>query len=139
MGGMDTAFARREAKFDKDVNLKDQFTRMTVIGKEKIGAREAYLIEAVPIDGHIGNLSYLVERMFFDIQTGVLLRRLLEVDTVLGLVSIATDFEDYREVDGVKLPFTTRLALPTSSTTFRLIEIKLNTQIDDERFNMPGR
>ena len=139
MGGMDTAFARREAKFDKDVNLKDQFTRMTVIGKEKIGAREAYLIEAVPIDGHIGNLSYLIERMSFDIQTGLLLRRLLEVDTVLGIVSIATDFEDYREVDGVKLPFTTRLALPSSSTTFRLTEIKLNTQIDDERFNMPGR
>lgn len=136
--GAEAAFASRDARFYKDVNLKEQFTRMSVIGVEKVGDRNVYLIEGVPHDGHIGNLGYGTERFFFDMQTGLLLRRLIEIETVLGHVPIATDFDDYREVDGVKMPFTTRLVTPTSTTTLKFTEIKLNAPVEDDRFNRPA-
>jgi hypothetical protein len=57
---------------------------------------------------------------------------------MLGHVPIATEFDDYREVEGVKVPFTTRLVTPTSSTTLKFTEIKLNDPIGDDRFDKPG-
>ena len=135
---MDAAFASRDARFNKDVNLKEQFNKMSLIGRDKVGDREVYLIEGVPSDGHIGSLSYGTERLFFDIQTGLLLRRLIEIETVLGNVPIATEFDDYREVGGVKVPFTIGIATPTSTTTLKFTEIKLNDPIGDDRFDKPG-
>src|SRR5262249_55403067 len=90
MSGVEEAFARRDARFDRDLNLKEQFTRMSVIGRERLGGHDVYLIEALPNDGHIGGLSYGAERLFFDIQTGLLLKRLIEIETVLGQLPIAT-------------------------------------------------
>jgi Photosynthetic reaction centre cytochrome C subunit len=136
--GVDAAFAVRDARFNKDVNLKEQFTKMSVIGTEKVGDRDAYLIEGVPKEGHIGGLSYGTETLFFDIETGLFLRRIIEIETMLGHVPIATEFDDYREVEGVKVPFTTRLVTPTSSTTLKFTEIKLNEPIGDDRFDKPG-
>src|SRR5215813_10593675 len=36
MSGVEEAFARRDARFDRDLNLKEQFTRMSVIGRERL-------------------------------------------------------------------------------------------------------
>lgn len=138
LGGVDAAFAGRDARFDKDINLKEQFIRMSVSGTDKVGDREVYLIEGVPNDGHISGLSYATERLFFDIQTGLLLRRLIEIETVLGRFPFATEFVDYREVDGVKVPFTISIATPTSTTTLKFTEIKLNDPIGDDRFHKPA-
>ena len=135
--GVDAAFAGRDARFNKDVNLREQFTTMSLIGTEKVGDRDVYVIEGVPNDGHIGNLSYGTERLFFDIQTGLLLRRLIEIETVLGHVPLANEFDDYRAVNGVKVPFTTRILTPSSKTTLKFSEIKLNDPIADDRFNKP--
>jgi len=137
LGGVDAAFAGRDARFDKDFNLKEQFIKMSISGTDKVGDREVYLIEGVPNDGHISGLSYATERLFFDIQTGLLLRRLIEIETVLGRVPFATEFVDYREVDGVKLPFTIGIATPTSTTTLKFTEIELNDLIGDDRFHKP--
>jgi Photosynthetic reaction centre cytochrome C subunit len=138
MTGVDAAFAGRDARFNKEINLREQFIKMSLIGRDKVGDREVYLIEGVPSDGHIGSLSYGTERLFFDIQTGQLLRRLIEIETVLGHVPIVTEFDDYREVDGVKVPFTIGIATPGSTTTLKFTEIKLNDPIGDDRFDKPG-
>jgi hypothetical protein len=47
-------------------------------------------------------------------------------------------FEDYRAVDGVKLPFAIRRARPGFTWTYQYDEIKLNTPLDDSRFNKPA-
>ena len=51
-----------------------------------------------------------------------------------------TDFEDYREVDGVKLPFTIRISNIDTyfSLTRRLTEIRHNVAVDDAQFRMPA-
>ncbi len=45
-------------------------------------------------------------KYFFDTQTGLLLRELTTVRTILAPLPEQVDFEDYRDVDGIKLPFT---------------------------------
>lgn len=50
------------------------------------------------------------------------------------------DFEDYRKVDGVKLPFLIRISNidPHFSSTRRFTEIRHNIALDDARFRLPA-
>jgi hypothetical protein len=53
----------------------------------------------------VNTLNGPPEKLFFDVQTGLLVRRYVESDTPLGKLPLQTDYEDYRNVQGVKQPF----------------------------------
>ncbi len=108
--------ARREATFNRELNLGELYNRLAVTGKEKVGGREAYVLQEM-----FG--SFGAEKLYFDVETGLLLRH---GDTF---------YEDYREVDGVKLPFLIREESANGfSFVFRVTEIKHNVAIDDATF-----
>ncbi len=107
--------------------------RMKVIGKEVIGGREAYVI-ATRIDPTSD------KKLFFDMETGLLLRQITTTETILAPLPEQVDFEDYRDVAGVKLPFTIRTSGVAVFDTARrrFTEIKLNVTVEDGVFNMPA-
>ncbi len=135
--GAGLARQKREAEFYKEIKIRELYARLTLAGKKKVGDREAYVIEAVSAAGN-------TEKLYFDAQTGLLVRRdgTAEVSSDgESQVRVASEvyFEDYREVDGIKLPFTIRLKLGSAgiiSTRFR--EIKHNVPIDDSQFSVPN-
>jgi hypothetical protein len=77
-------------------------------------------------------------KLYYDTQTGLQARMDLEVDTPQGRVPIETTVEDYRDVDGVKLPFLTRQDSPMAKAVIKLTEVKSNVAIDDARFKKPA-
>src|SRR5262249_51468740 len=98
------------------------------------GDRDAYVILASRSDTD-------VERLFFDVETGLLLRRITYLRTMVATIPEQFDFEDYRDVDGVKLPFVVRVSSvdagnPVSTRT--LSDMKLNGAVDDAKFKMPA-
>ena len=118
----------------RHIRLKEQFTSMRARGTQLIGDRSTYLIIGTTADNR-------QERLFFDTQTGLLLRRISYMQTPIGLIPEQIDFEDYRDVDGVKFPFTIRVSSievgnPVSTRSFS--EMKLNVAVDDAKFNMPA-
>ena len=58
---------------------------------------------------------------------------------MVGLIPEQVDFEDYRDVDGMKVPFTIRINSIASffSSTRQFTEIKLNVPVDETKFNKP--
>jgi hypothetical protein len=46
-----------------------------------------------------------------------------------------TSFEDYHEVDGIKLPFRIRWALPTRAWSMSIGEVRHNVAVADEKFS----
>lgn len=115
------------------IKLKEQFTSTRVRTGEKINDRPTYMVIGTTPDKR-------QERLFFDAETGLLLRRISYLQTLIGLIPDQIDFEDYRDVDGVKFPFSLRVAAldvgnPVSTRTFS--EMKLNTAVDESKFNMP--
>jgi len=119
----------------RNLKLKAQFTRLRFGGRDKVGDRDAYVLNA-------GTADNRRERLYFDAETGLLLRRISFTQTMIGVIPEQTDFEDYRDVEGVKLPFTIRLSSvdpgnPISTRKFE--DIKLNAPIDDSKFNMPPK
>lgn len=101
---------------------------MRVSGIQKLGERETYVVENVT--------DTATERYFFDSQTGLLVRKITLNKTMLMPFPEQVDFEDYRDVDGVKMPFFIRYsAIDTyDSWTRTFTEIKRNVAVDDSSF-----
>ncbi len=124
-------FIRSEAEFYKELKLKERYSKLTLHGLAQLDNREAYVIEAAPQLGR-------PEKLYFDRQTGLLVR--MDFFPNLGQEKTQAQmyFEDYRAVDGVKLPFAIRRARPGFTWTYQFDEIKLNAPLDDSRFNKPA-
>jgi len=133
MNANELATLKQSLELSKAIKISEPFPRMTVTGREKVGDSEAYVLEHKPADG-------VTEKLFFDAQTGLLLRKLTITNTVLVPIPEQIDFEDYREVDGVKLPFTIRISNIDTwfSLTRKLNEIRHSDVVDDSQFNMPS-
>lgn len=123
---------KRIANFFWMLEPKKLSEKMKVSGKDKIGEREVYVVEAQLAPDTI-------EKWFFDTQTGLLLRDQLLTDTIIFWVPEQVDYDDYRDVDGVKMPFTIRQSYvdPWVGWTQKYTEIKTNVPVDESKFNMP--
>lgn len=58
-------------------------------------------------------------------------------ESPLGLDPSQVDYADYREVDGVEVPFRITVSEPGKSSTFRVEQVQQNVAIDDARFTKP--
>ena len=129
--GEDLSQLKQDADFFKYLKLRESYPGMRVLGKEKVGDREAYVVGATSRDGSR-------EKLYFDAATGLLIRRYLSFKTALGSIPEVTDFDDYKEVGGVKLPFTISWSRPPFTSTQKLAEIRVNAPVDDTKFEMPA-
>jgi len=121
-----------DADFEKPLHLKSQFGNLRVVGQEKVNDRPAWVVVATKEDRQR-------ERLFFDTETGLLMRRYVESKTILGNLPLQTDYDDYRDVDGVKLPFLIHWSFPGRIWGRKITEIKQNVAIEDAKFELPQK
>ncbi|MDQ1524663.1 MAG: photosynthetic reaction center cytochrome c subunit [Pyrinomonadaceae bacterium] len=126
-----TAF-RNTALLYAPVKIREPFPALDFNGRTKIGERDAWVLRATAADG-------VITRYAFDAETGLLLRQTTLTPTVLVPVPQQIDYEDYRDVGGVKLPFTIRISEIDTffSSTRKFTEIKPNVPVEDVQFHMP--
>jgi hypothetical protein len=121
---------RREFDFYRELHLKSLYPKMALKGKEKIGAEDAYVIEASADDG-------ATEKWYFSTQSGLLLRTDTPYTNDDGQSFLRTDYEDYREVDGVKFPFVWRETCADFDYDIHFTAIQNNISVDDAKFEKP--
>jgi hypothetical protein len=133
MDKSDQIAAVRDYDFYREIRLKELYPKMALSGKMKVDDRDAYIVEATPAEG-------AAEKLYFDAESGLLVRRDFERITIDdGIVMYEVDYEDYKDVDGLKLPSTIRRKTPDYTLTYRFTEIKHNVAIDDAQFNKPEK
>jgi hypothetical protein len=120
------------ADFFEYLNLKQTFPSIKVLGRDRLRDREVTVAGAVRRDG-------ARVKLYFDASSGLLLRRESQVKTPLGALPDVTDFEDYRKVQGINMPFRIKRSRPPSTVVEEFSEIKINVPIDDSRFASSGR
>ena len=76
-------------------------------------------------------------RLYFDEQSGLLVRLVRYGETALGLMPTQIDYADYREASGVKIPYRWTLARPSGRFTIQVNEVKQNVPVDDAKFTKP--
>jgi hypothetical protein len=77
-------------------------------------------------------------RLYFDQKTGLLVRMVRYGDTPVGRNPTQIDYADYRDADGVKIPFRWTLARPNGRFTIQIAEVKSNSPVDDGQFSKPA-
>jgi photosynthetic reaction center cytochrome c subunit len=80
----------------------------------------------------------LLVTLYFDRKTGLLLRELRYGSSPIGRVPTQVDFADYRDVDGIKLPFRITYAWLDGRDSIVLSEIKANVPVSEAKFGRPA-
>jgi hypothetical protein len=122
----------REAEFYADLKLRELYAGLTVSARTSLDGRDAYVLEGTTSRG-------TAERLYFDVETGLLRRRYRETKSVLGPFPTQTEYEDFRVVDGIKVAFTIRWSMPGRAWGRKLDEVKHNVAIEDATFEPPPR
>jgi zinc protease len=118
------------ANFHRELNFETLYPKTEVKGIEKIGDKDAYVVVATPagLDS---------QTFYFDKQTGLLLREDATAISPEGKMPVKSFYEDYREIDGVKLPYKMRLVLPQFEITTIMTEVKNDVKVEDSLFAKP--
>jgi hypothetical protein len=77
-------------------------------------------------------------KLYFDEQSGLLLRLVRYADTPLGLYPTQVDYGDYRELEGIKVPYRWTIARPGGRFTIQIQSAQQNVPVDDAKFAQPA-
>jgi hypothetical protein len=129
--GVELAQLKREADFHREAHLKEVYTKLAVKGKEKVGTSDTFVIEATPAEGG-------VEKLYFDTQSGLLVRTDAVNRSPQGEIPAEVYVEDYKEIGGVKIPVTLRQVTPVLTSIIKFTDAKPNVEVDQKRFTRPS-
>jgi zinc protease len=111
----------------KDDRMRSVYKTMSVRGRETVNGFETYVVDTVTTAGEVGAL-------YFDARGGLLIRQDRARTYGGELVHFSNYFENYREVDGLKLCFRIRNVFPDGTRTVTIKEVKQNVPIDEAVF-----
>lgn len=131
---MMSASENNAARLDADLHfaehVKTLYSKFKTESGEKIDGHDTYLVE-----GRAEGRPPL--RLYLDKDSGLLLRLVRYAQSPLGLNPTEVDYADYREADGVKVPFRWTVARPGNRFTIQVEEMKQNVPVDDAKFAAP--
>jgi photosynthetic reaction center cytochrome c subunit len=129
--GDELARSRQWAEFYPGERFEKDYERFQVRGTESVNGHDAYVVMAWwKGDG--------ADRIYFDVQSGLLLRITHRIESPLGALPLQTDYEDYRDVNGLKIPFTVRVTRVDGTTTYMWQKMEANVAIDPSRYEKPA-
>jgi photosynthetic reaction center cytochrome c subunit len=130
MHGSDLEAAAIDADLHLPTHLKQMFSNTEVRSTEKINDHTAYVFV-----GQRENKPPML--LYFDQESGLLVRMVRFADTALGLLPTQIDYADYKESDGVQVPLRWTLSRPEGRFTIQISEIQQNVPVDESKFVKP--
>jgi hypothetical protein len=131
MSAAEAGAAGLDAEFYLALRLKELFPQLRRGRPETLEGKECEVVNG-------SGPGRPAMRLYFDKESGLLVRMVRYADTPVGRNPTQIDYADYRSVDGVKTPFRWTLARPQGRFTIQLAEVKDNVDVDDSRFAKPA-
>jgi photosynthetic reaction center cytochrome c subunit len=129
--GSELALQQEFAEFPPGLKFREAHNKVLVDAKDKVGDHEVYRVVGTRKDGTA------VDLLYFDQQTGLLLRSYTTIQTVLGGNPQVTYYDDYRDASGLKVPFTMRVVTTEGDRTYKWSQVNVNAPVEGSRFMMP--
>jgi len=120
----------RQANFQDPGSIEKFAKTGKVAGMEKFGAHNAYVLE-------FDSDKKIHSKLFFDAESGLLVHAEDVISTADGPYPVKIDFDDYREVDGLKFPFRMKRTEKGSVILIRITQVTVNPPLDDTLFLKP--
>jgi outer membrane lipoprotein-sorting protein len=116
------------------LNYKEAGIAMSLGSREKVGERDAYMIQLTPKSGP-------GVKAFFDAENFMLVRTIITINVpqLGGPIDQVVEFSDFRDVDGIKIPYLTKSSNPVQKIVSTVTDVKHNADIDDSSFAKPAQ
>jgi len=130
--GGDLDGVRLDAVLSFPAGVKQAITK-PVVGSGSIDDTDVVVVQGTANGGRSST------KLYFDKQSGLLVRQVRYTDTMIGRVPIQVDYSDYRDIAGagVKLPFHVITTWTDGRSNVRLTSAETNVAIDAAKFNQP--
>ncbi len=133
--GEEKAVAERQADFYAALHWRQHYEKVECVGDEDVEGRSCYKLVLTPKIGP-------PETVYYERKTGLPIKHEIVRKTELGDTPIEILLEDYREVDGIRLPFKmvrrfSTMGQPQTAVTV-WESIQHNVEIPPEKFELPG-
>jgi hypothetical protein len=128
--GQDLEGLRVEAQVFFPAAIRQALTNWRVGFPTEIGDRVVNVVQGTTAGGGTVTLC-------FDAETGLLMRLIRYSESPVGRIVTRVDYENYRDVAGVKLPFKWTLSWLNGRSVFELESVQPNVAIDAARFARP--
>jgi hypothetical protein len=129
--GGDLQAARLEAELTFPARIKQAFSMWRVGLASTIDDRDVQVVQG-------GGAGRGMATFYFDKESGLLVRLVRYADSPAGRIPMQTDYADYRDVAGVKLPFKWTSTWLDGRFTIELSDIRPNVVIPPARFAKPA-
>jgi photosynthetic reaction center cytochrome c subunit len=93
-------------------------------------------VDTLVVQGRVAPGGFPV-KLYFDPKTGLLVRSVRLVNSIVGMNPTQVDYEDYREVNGVKLPFKWTVTWTDGRSVTELSSLQTNVPVDAAKFGKP--
>ena len=114
------------------MDYKELGAVVELVGKEKVGDRDAFVLLYKPTSGSDS-------RQYIDAETFLPIKVVLKVDVPpVGEFEQTIEFSDHRDVDGVKVPFKVKSTSSVQNSTIVITKVEQNTKVDPTLFTKPG-
>lgn len=118
-----------ESRIVPEMSYDELGVSLALTGLEKVGEEDSYVVE-VHLPG--GKKSY----SYFSKDSGLKLKESTTLDTPQGTFTQSVEYQDYKEVDGVKFPHKATISMGPQRMEAEVVSIELNTGVSDEKFNL---
>jgi hypothetical protein len=130
MASSENDAARLDADLHFATDIPKLFQQIRVGRREKIGDKDTTVLMAM-------REGQPPVKLYFDKQSGLLVRMVRYTETALGRNPTQIDYADYRDSGGTKTPFRWTIARPGGRFTIQVDEAQSNVPIDDQKFARP--
>lgn len=131
MKGPELTQIREMAQINRELDPDAHYTSIDTVGTDNVGDVACYKVVFTPKEGK-------PETRFYDKSTFLLLRTVSTQVSEMGEMTGETTFADYRDVDGVKLPFSATQKVMGAELKITTIKAAFNEAIADDRFSPPA-
>jgi len=113
--------------------IKERPANLQVVGVDRVADRDVY-VAAARID------AITTSTLYFDVVTGLLRREMTTTETILLPLQEQVDYDDYRDVGGMQMPFRVRTSdgAPYDTVTRTFLQIRRSVAVDDALFRPPS-
>lgn len=121
----------QDAEVYRAGKIRGLYESVSLEGPARLNGRDIHVLAGKPAKGP-------TEKLFFDKENGLLRRwDMVRRNPQRGNVFVKVHLEDYREVDGVKVPFKVRFAFESFELTLNVDVLEHNVSVDDALFAKP--
>ncbi len=129
--GGEKAQFMREAAFDGISRWQDLYASAENRGEADVDGKSCWKVVMTPKEGD-------PETLYFDRESGLMVRRDSVVDSPMGKLPVVSRVEDYRDVDGLRYPFRVRASVMQQDRVVTVQSIEHDVDLPPDRFALPS-